>query len=140
MRLLCPKASALAVALITLVSVSGCGSNPSGPLNPELSGVWISPSVDTYSKFSLQERGDSISGTLSGCFAGGPTCDTFLVSGSADLPHVVLSWVEGGVRHTFDATLSDDQLTLTGTYDSGPNSDTYHRQQPISGRTLALVN
>jgi hypothetical protein len=140
MRFLCQTNASLARLLAIVIFGLGCGSNPDGPLNPDLSGVWISPGVDTYSQFSLQERGDSISGTLGNCSANTSTCDTFVVSGFADLPNVELEWVQGGVHQTFAATLSDDHLTLTGNYSPGPYSDTYHRQQPISGRVVAALH
>jgi hypothetical protein len=140
MRLLRQKAPALAFAFVALLSANGCGSNPSGPLNPELSGNWISPSVDTYSEFSLQEHGDAIVGTLGNFAASQSFSQTLIVAGSADLPHVVLSWVQDGVNQTFDAALSEDQLTLTGTYLPGGTPDTVHRQRPISGRLLGAIH
>ena len=127
MRLTCQRWVLLVACGVALSLANGCGSLPSGPLDPALTGDWILPSVDTYSKFSLQQRGTAITGTFGSFTAIGPGSATFGVTGTADLPHVVLSWVEGGTQQSFDATLSDDQQTLSGTFEPAGFVYTFHR-------------
>jgi hypothetical protein len=116
----------IAAALFAL----GCGSEPSGPLDPALTGSWILPSVDTYEMFALEQRGDRVSGTV-GFYSPVQSAPlTYPVSGSAALPHVILRWVEGSNLQTFDATLSEDEQSLTGTFTPGGGTYTFHRQAP----------
>jgi hypothetical protein len=140
MRLSCQNAPAIAVFVAALVLASACGANPSGPLSPELSGDWVAPSVDTYSKFSLQQRGTSVVGTFGDFAANGAFSETFVLTGVAELPHVVLSWTQGGTVETFDATLSEDQLTLTGTLEPGGGVGVFHRDVPFTSRISAVAN
>ena len=137
MRLMSQRAFALMTVFIALSFASGCGSNPSGPLDPALSGQWTLPSVDTYSKFVLQQRGTVVTGTFGDYTANQSFSEEFIVSGTANLPHVVLSWVQRGTRETFDATLSADQTSLTGIIEPGANAATFLRDRPIFVRRMA---
>ncbi|HEY8794968.1 MAG TPA: hypothetical protein VIM15_08465 [Gemmatimonadaceae bacterium] len=127
MRFPCQRWVSLVVCGVALSLASGCGSQPSGPLDPALTGDWILPSVDTYSKFALQQRGTVVTGTLGYFSANHSGSTTFGVTGTADLPHVVLNWVEGGTPQSFDATLSEDQQTLSGTFEPAGFVYTFHR-------------
>jgi hypothetical protein len=140
MHSLSQKAVVLAMCCAVLATVNGCGSEPSGPLDPALTGNWIIPSVDTYVMFVLQDRGTTVLGTfgLYGALGGGADID--VVSGTADLPHVVLHWVDTGINQTFDATLSDDQQSLTGTLEDGGTEYTFHRYTPPGGRVVAAAH
>ena len=94
-HVLSQKVSVLARGVVGLVLAYGCGSNPSGPLDPALSGKWVLPSVDSYSMFVLQQRGTVVTGTFGDYTANQPVSEVFIVSGAADLPHVVLRWARG---------------------------------------------
>lgn len=137
MHVASPRWIALVACGVVVSLASGCGSLPSGPLDPALTGDWILPSVDTYSKFSLQQRGTLVTGTFGTFSAVNPGSGGVSVTGTANLPHVVLNWVEGGAPQSFDATLSDDQQSLTGTFEPAGFVYTFHRQ-PATGRVLAF--
>jgi len=137
MHVLSQRVSVLAMGFVGLAFAYGCGSNPSGPLDPALSGNWVLPSVDTYSMFVLQQRGTIVTGTFGDYTANQSFSDVFIVSGSADLPHVVLSWVQGGTQETFDATLSAGQDSLAGIIEPGAYATTFLRDRPIVGRMMA---
>lgn len=134
------KAVVLAMCCTVLAIVNGCGSEPDGPLDPALTGNWIIPSVDTYVMFVLQDRGTTVLGTFGLYGAIGSGADINAVSGTANLPHVVLHWVDSGIDQTFDATLSDDQQSLTGTLEAGGDEYTFHRYNPTSGNVVAAVH
>ena len=136
MRVSSHRASALATGLVVLVFAYGCGANPSGPLDLALSGNWILPSVDTYSMFVLQQRGTVITGTFGDYTANHSFSEVFIVSGTADLPRVIVTWVQGGVNQTFDATLSADQHSLVGIIEPGAFAATFLRDRPIVGRVM----
>ena len=110
MPLQCQKWIALIICGVALVLASGCGSLPSGPLDPRLSGNWIQRGVDTYAKFVLQQRGNAVAGTFG--FYGINSSTVYIVHGTANLPNVELSWVEDTTHVTFEATLSDDERSL----------------------------
>lgn len=74
-----------------------------------------------------------MSGTF-GYYSPVGTPDTYIVSGTAALPHVVLTWTETGNVETFDAVLSADQDTLSGSINGGSGLTTFRREQPISGK------
>lgn len=93
-----------------LVLASGCGSLPSGPLDPRLTGNWIQHGTDTYAKFVLQQRGNAVTGTYG--LYGYNSSTVYIVHGTANLPSVVLSWVEDTTHVTFYGTLSEDQRSL----------------------------
>ncbi len=122
------KWSGFAVACATFAIVSGCGSEPSAPLDPALTAKWVVPSVDTYCEFDLQQRGHDVSGTFGCFFAGGPKSQGSLLTGTAQLPHVILAWTDHGVPSTFDAILSPDQQTLTGTFAGDDRTAVFHRE------------
>jgi len=135
MRQFRPTRSYLSICCAALLLASGCGSSPSGPLDPALTGNWVIPGVDTWVQFSLEQRGSKVTGIF-GYYSPVSSPDVHLVSGTATLPHVVLMWTEEHSPQTFDATLSSDQQSLTGTLNGGSVSLTFHRQPPISGRML----
>ena len=110
MPLQCQRWITLVMCCAALVLASGCGSLPSGPLDPRLSGTWIQRGTDTYAKFVLQQRGNAVSGTF-GLYGNGSS-SVYIVHGTANLPNVVLSWVEDTTHETFYGTLSDDQRSL----------------------------
>jgi hypothetical protein len=120
-------------ACVALVFAIGCDSSPSGPTDPALTGEWISPSVDSYMQFTLQQRGGNVSGTFASTTLVGGT-RTFRLGGVAELPRVEITWLESLQRNSFDGTLSDDQQSITGTLNPGGAVLTFHRQPPISGR------
>lgn len=122
------KWSSLAVACATLAIISGCGAEPSAPLDPTLTAKWVLPSVDTYCEFDLLQRGNDVSGTF-GCFNAAQTNKQgLLLTGTAQLPHVILAWTDHGVPSTFDAVLSPDQQTLTGTFAGDDRTAVFHRE------------
>lgn len=127
MPLQCQRWTALVVCGVALVLASGCGSLPSGPLDPRLSGSWIQSGVDTYDKFVLQQRGSSVVGTYG--LYGINSSTVYIVHGTANLPNVVLSWVEDTTHQTFYGTLSEDQRSLTGSYAGGASTVSFHRAQ-----------
>lgn len=131
------NASAVAAGLFFVMMVSGCGANPGGPLDPALSGNWVLPSVDTYSMLILQQRGTTVAGTFGDYSANQSFSEVFTLTGSADLPHVDLSWKQGAVNETFDATLSADQDSLMGVIEPGDYAVTFVRERPIAGRVVA---
>ncbi len=131
------NASALARGFVVLLLAYGCGSNPAGPLDPALSGNWFLPSVDTYSMLMLQQRGTLVGGTFGDYTANQSFSEVFILSGTADLPHVVLRWVQGGVNETFDARLSADQDSLVGVIDPGAYAVTFLRDRRVEGRAVA---
>ena len=102
-----------AVALMCLA----CDAGPTGPLDPALSGDWIGPlGIDTWDGFTLQQRGTLVTGThdfYSANFGGGVS--HVPLSGTADLPRVMLTWGDGDSRIIATGTLSADsgQLILT---------------------------
>lgn len=118
------------VACAVLALSAGCRDTAAPlPLDPALTGQWAQTGLDTYAQFTLQKRGTRVSGTFSSGVVTGPPI-VYKVSGSATLPHVVLTWQEGDYHVTFDATLSADTDSLTGhmSFDSQPGSlTTYHR-------------
>ncbi|MEO8881334.1 MAG: hypothetical protein ABI446_13155 [Gemmatimonadaceae bacterium] len=50
------------------------------------------------------------------------------MTGTAQRPHVVLAWTDHGVPSTFDAMLSPDQQTLTGTFAGDDRTAVFHRE------------
>lgn len=129
------KASFLAVCCATLLLASGCGSNsaPTGPLDPALTGKWIIPSVDTWLQLTLEQRGAAVSGTF-GYYSPVASPDTYILSGTATLPHVLLTWTQDGNVETFDAVLSANQDTLSGTIDGGSGVTTFRRDRQMPGK------
>ena len=115
MPLQCQRWIALVMSCVALALASGCGSLPSGPLDPRLSGNWIQRGTDTYAKFVLQQRGTVVAGTFG--FYGINSSTVYIVHGTANLPSVVLSWVEDTTHVTFYGTLSEDlrSLNFSGT-------------------------
>ncbi len=76
----------------------------------------------------LQDVAGSPFGT-SGCFnAAQPNKQGLLLTGTAQRPHVVLAWTDHGVPSTFDAMLSPDQQTLTGTFAGDDRTAVFHRE------------
>ena len=118
----------LACAVLTLSA--GCRDSAAPlPLDPALTGQWAQYGLDTYAQFTLEKRGARVSGTFSSGVVTGPPI-VYTVSGSAALPHVILTWREGDSDVTFDAMLSADTNSLTGrmSFDGQPGSlTTYHR-------------
>ena len=137
MHVLSQRVSVLARGVVGLVFAYGCGSNPSGPLDPALSGKWVLPSVDTYSMFVLQQRGAVVTGTFGDYTANQSFSEVFIVSGAVDLPHVVLRWVQGGAQETFAATLSAGQDSLVGIVEPGAYATTFLRDRSIVGGMMA---
>ena len=129
------KASCLAVCCATLLFASGCGSNsaPTGPLDPALTGNWVIPSVDTWLQLTLEQRGAVVSGTF-GYYSPVAKPDTYVLSGTAALPHVVLTWRQGSDVETVDALLSANQDTLSGSINGESGVTTFRRERPVSGR------
>lgn len=116
------------MACATLAIVWGCGAEPSGPLDPALTGKWVVPSVDTYCEFDLQQRANDVSGTFGCCNATDANKQGLLLTGTAQLPHVILAWTNHGMPSTFDAVLSSDQQTLTGTFAGDDRTAVFHRE------------
>jgi hypothetical protein len=118
------------VACAVLALSAGCRDSAAPlPLDPALTGQWVLGGVDTYSQFTLEKRGTTVSGTFSSGVVTGPPI-VYKVSGSAALPNVVLTWKDPDYHVTFDATLSADTDSLTGrmSFDGQPGSlTTYHR-------------
>jgi len=110
---------------VALALASGCGSLPSGPLDPRLSATWIQRGVDTNDKFILQQRGSAVVGTYG--LYGINSSTVYIVHGTANLPSVVLSWVEDTTHETFYGTLSEDQRSLTGSYAGGAYTVSFQR-------------
>ena len=133
MRLSRQKASPLLICVATILLCASCESKPSEPLDSTLSGDWIIPGVDTWQQLSLQQRGTAITGTF-GFYSPVAKPLTFELVGSAALPHVLLTWTLGTVPLTFDATLSDDGESMTGSINGGPNV-TYRRNRSVTGAT-----
>ena len=128
MRLARAKIASMLVCAAAILA-SACGSQPSAPIDPALTGRWAQPGLDTYCEFVLQQRAAQVFGTF-GCFnAGAPKTQGFLLTGTAQLPHVVLAWTENGVKSTFDGTLSADQQHLSGTFSAGGAIADFHRGQ-----------
>lgn len=124
--------SRLALCGAALVLSAGCSSSePTEPLNPALTGVWIAPNLDTSTQLNLEEKGDAVTGTVA--FESVVGRFTFVVAGTRAQSDVSLRWYVGISRETFTGTLSDDQLSLTGTIMPGGQNVTFHRQRPISG-------
>lgn len=126
------RLSLLAVFGATFVLSTGCSSSePTGPLNPALTGEWIAPNLDTSTQLSLAERGDAVIGTVA--FQSVVGRSTFAVAGTSAQSDVSLRWFVGIAKETFTGTLSADQQSLTGTIMPGAEIVTFHRQRPISG-------
>ncbi len=123
-----------AAALLCL----GCGSEPLGPLDPALSGQWQGPTgIDTWDGFTLQQRGELVTGTHDYYSAnfGGSVSHVHL-GGVADLPHVLLQWMEGDYRIVATGLLSPDSMSLTLTdsaagYSGHRPPAVYRRERPV---------
>lgn len=131
MRLSRQKVSQLLICLMALLFSASCETKPSEPLDSKLSGDWIIPNVDTWEQLSLQQRGTAVSGTF-GFYSAVVKPVTFELMGTASLPHVILKWTLGTVPLTFDATVSDDGESMTGSINGGPDV-TFRRNRSVSG-------
>ncbi len=124
-------------AATALLLCLGCGSEPLRPPDPALSGVWIGPpGVDTWDGVTLQQRGELVTGThdyYSANFGG--SVSHVRLGGVADLPHVLLQWMDGDYRIVATGLLSPDSMVLTLTdsaagYPAGRYPQVYRRARP----------
>jgi hypothetical protein len=91
--------------------------------------------VDTWLQLTLEQRGAEVSGTF-GYYSPVARPDTYILSGTAALPHVVLTWTQDGNVETFDAVLSANQDTLSGSINGESGVTTFRRDRPIAGRAV----
>lgn len=108
-----------------LTLMLGCG-DPTAPLDPALTGSWVSWGIDSYAQFTLEKRGAEVSGTLDyGGFSGTQT--SYSVRGLATVNQVVLAWKEQDYFVKFEGTLPT------------PNSNSLTGRLTVNGSTGPLI-
>ncbi len=129
----------LGTALLLCLGCWSGADEPTGPLDPALTGYWLGPTgVDTWDALTLEQHGADVTGThdmYSANFGGSAT--HVPLSGTADLPRVVLRWRDGSYEIIATGVLSPDSLSLTVTESiAGRNghgmSQVYRRRPPPS--------